>query len=99
MQTHQLEQRGNRVYYVGKSSRTGAPRFAVALAANALALYLAGRIFSGVHIHGWAAYVVGAIALGFANAVFRPLLTILSLPLVIFTLGFFYLLINVATVA
>ncbi len=37
--------------------------------------------------------------LGIANAVLKPLLTILTLPLIILTLGFFYLLINIAMIA
>lgn len=78
-------------------SRIG--RLLLVLAANALALYLAGRLFDGVRIHGTAAYLVGAAALGFANAFLKPVLTILTLPLVLVTLGFFYLVINIAMVA
>lgn len=76
-----------------------AARFALAWAINALALWIANGLFSGVSIHGWAAYVIGAGVLGFANAVLKPVLAILTLPLILFTLGFFYLLINVAMIA
>ena len=76
-----------------------AARLAAALGINALALWIANGLWGGVHIHGWAAYVIGAAALGFANAILKPLLTILTLPLVIFTLGFFLLVINIAMVA
>jgi len=74
-------------------------RLAIAIATNALALWIADRLFAGVSLHGWAAYVIGAAVLGFANAVLKPILTILTLPLVIITLGLFYLLINIAMVA
>ena len=74
-------------------------RLAIAIATNALALWVADRLFDGVSLHGWAAYVVGAAVLGFANAVLKPILTILTLPLVIITLGLFYLLINIAMLA
>jgi len=74
-------------------------RLAVALAVNALALWVANRLFGGVRIHGWAAYLIGAAALGFANGILKPVLTILTLPLVLLTLGLFYLLINIAMVA
>ena len=74
-------------------------RLAVAIAINALALWISDRLFAGVSLHGWAAYIIGAAVLGFANAVLKPVLTILTLPLVIVTLGFFYLLINIAMVA
>lgn len=77
----------------------GIRRIVIAIAINALALWVAGRLFAGVRLHGWEAYVIGAAALGFANAVLRPLLTILTLPLVVVTLGLFYLLINIGMVA
>ena len=74
-------------------------RLAIALGTNALALWASGRLFEGVSIHGGWAYVIGAAALGFANSVLKPVLTILTLPLVILTLGLFYLLINIGMVA
>ena len=74
-------------------------RLAVAWAINAAALWLANDLFGGVRIHGWAAYLIGAAVLGIANTVIKPLLTLLTLPLVILTFGFFYLLINIAMLA
>jgi putative membrane protein len=74
-------------------------RIVIAIAINVLALWIADRLFVGVSLHGWEAYVIGAAALGFANAVLKPVLTILTLPLVVVTLGFFYLLINIGMVA
>ena len=74
-------------------------RLAVALAINALALWIANGLFGGVYIHGWAAYVIGAAVLGFANAVLKPVLALLTLPLILVTFGFFYLLINIGMVA
>jgi putative membrane protein len=76
-----------------------APRLAIAWAINLAALWAANTIWGGVHIHGWAAYLIGSAVLGIANAVLKPLLTILTLPLIIITLGFFYLLINIAMIA
>jgi len=75
------------------------PRFVVTLAINAAALWVANALWDGVRIHGWAAYLIGAAVLGIANAVLKPVLAILTLPLIIVTLGFFYLLINIAMVA
>src|SRR5262249_13929660 len=65
---------------------------------NALALWISNGLFSGVSIHGTAAYVIGALVLAVANAVLKPILAILTLPLIIVTLGFFYLVINIAMV-
>jgi putative membrane protein len=74
-------------------------RLVVALAINAGALWVADALFDGVRIDGFGAYVIGAAVLGLANAVIKPLLAVLTLPLIIVTLGFFYLLINIAMVA
>src|SRR5919201_1258421 len=69
------------------------------LAVNAAALWLANAFWDGVSIHGWAAYLIGAAVLGIANAILKPVLAVLTLPLIIVTLGFFYLVINIAMVA
>ena len=74
-------------------------RILVAWAINAAALWVADVLFDGVSIHGWWAYIIGAGVLGIANAILKPILAILTLPLIVFTLGLFYLLINIAMVA
>ena len=74
-------------------------RLVIAWAINLLALWIANALWDGVSIHGWAAYLIGSAVLGIANAVVKPLLAILTLPLIIVTLGFFYLIINIAMVA
>ena len=74
-------------------------RIALAIGVNALALWVANAIWDSVSIHGFWAYFIGALVLGIANAVIKPILAILTLPLIVFTLGLFYLLINIAMVA
>ena len=74
-------------------------RLVVAWAVNGLGLWIANALFGGLRIHGFAAYAIGAAALGIANTILRPILTILTLPLVILTLGFFLLVINIAMIA
>src|SRR5438874_13019975 len=74
-------------------------RLAIAWAINAAALWVANALWDGVQIHGWAAYLIGAAVLGVANTVIKPVLALLTLPLIIVTLGFFYLVINIAMVA
>ncbi len=76
-----------------------ASRVVVAVAINALALWVANALFGGVRIHGGWAYVIGAAVLGFGNAFLRPVLAILTLPLVIVTFGLFLLVISIAMVA
>ena len=71
-------------------------RLLVALGINVLALWIADALFDGVRIHGAWAYIIGAAVLGIANAILKPILTVLTLPLIILTLGVFYFVINVA---
>jgi putative membrane protein len=74
-------------------------RLVIAWAVNLLALWIANALWDSVSIHGWAAYLIGSAVLGVANAIVKPLLALLTLPLIIVTLGLFYLLINIAMVA
>src|SRR6188472_405446 len=74
-------------------------RLLIAWAVNALALWICDGIFSSVSIHGAWAYIIGAAVLGIANAVIKPILALLTLPLIIVTLGLFLLVINIAMVA
>ena len=74
-------------------------RLAVAWAINAAALWAADALWGSVRIHGWAAFLIGSAVLGVANTVLKPILALLTLPLIIVTLGFAYLAINIAMVA
>jgi putative membrane protein len=76
-----------------------AARLVVSWAINLAALWAADALWDGVRIHGWAAFLIGSAVLGIANAILKPLLTVLTLPLIIITLGFFYLVINIGMVA
>ena len=73
-------------------------RLVLALAINALALWVANVLWDSVDIHGWWAYIIGAAVLGIANAEIKPILAILTFPLIIITLGIFYLFINILMV-
>lgn len=58
-----------------------------------LALLLTAALIPGFELSVWGA-IVGSIFLGVINAVIRPLLIILTLPLNVVTLGLFTLVIN-----
>lgn len=62
----------------------------------ALALVAAARLLDGIAVYGnaWVAYGVMAAILALVNAFLRPLLRVLTCPLVLLTLGFFLLVIN-----
>jgi len=61
---------------------------------TAALLLLVSNLVSGVHVQGWGSALVGAIVLGFVNAVVRPLMVLLTLPFTILTFGLFLLVVN-----
>jgi putative membrane protein len=71
----------------------------LAWAANALSLAAADWIFDSVDIDGWWALLIGAAVLGIANTIVKPIVTLLTLPLVILTLGLALFAINVLMLA
>jgi len=69
--------------------------FLVRVIVNALALgALSYWHFQGIHADTWVAVLIGGLVLGIANAIIKPILVVLSCPLVILTLGLFTLIIN-----
>ena len=64
---------------------------------NALALWVAGELISGIDLAGdfWAILLV-ALIFGLVNTFIKPVLKLLSFPVIILTLGLFTLLINAA---
>lgn len=61
---------------------------------NALGLILIAELFSGIEVNGVYTAIVAAIVLGLLNAIVRPVLLLLTLPITILTLGLFALVIN-----
>jgi putative membrane protein len=61
---------------------------------TALGLWAAAKIVPGVQIDGWGNLLVAALLLGLVNAVIRPVILILTLPLTVLTLGLFILVVN-----
>jgi putative membrane protein len=70
-------------------------RFLVRLLINAAALWVATRIVPGVSYSGDPIYLLlVALVFGVLNALLRPLLALLTCPLLILTLGLFTFVIN-----
>jgi putative membrane protein len=61
---------------------------------TAIALVVADWSLDGVHVGSGLSLAVAALVLGFVNALVRPLLLVLTLPLTVLTLGLFYLVVN-----
>ena len=68
--------------------------FVVHWAVLAAALWFTSRVVPGVSIDSFTTLAIGAAVLGVVNSVVRPVLTLLTLPLTIVTLGAFYLFVN-----
>ena len=60
----------------------------------ALGLAAAAYLVPGVGVASGSALALGALVLGFVNAVVKPVLTLLTLPLTVVTLGLFYFVVN-----
>jgi len=61
---------------------------------NALALLAVAYLYTGVKVDSFTAAMIAALVLGLVNAVLRPILVILTLPVTILTLGLFIFVIN-----
>jgi putative membrane protein len=70
--------------------------FVLRLAAGALGLLLASHFVPGIRIHGFETLILAALLLGIVNAIVRPVVIFLTLPLTLATLGLFLLVINAA---
>lgn len=68
--------------------------FFLRLLVNAGAMYILAQLNLGFHISNLGAALIGAIVLGVCNALVRPILFVLTLPLTILTLGLFTFVIN-----
>jgi putative membrane protein len=63
---------------------------------NIVALLVIDWLFDSVEIGRWGSILLGAAVLGIANAILKPILTILTFPLIVLTLGLFYFVLNIA---
>ena len=75
-------------------SETSMYRFLVHWLTTAIALGVTGWILPGVNINSLATLFIAALVLGFVNAVIKPILVFLTLPITFMTLGVFYFVIN-----
>ncbi|HET6371420.1 MAG TPA: phage holin family protein [Nitrospiria bacterium] len=61
---------------------------------NALGLFLISYVIRGIEVDGFLPALIAAALLGLINAVLRPLIILITLPINILTLGLFTFLIN-----
>ncbi|MBI4587779.1 MAG: phage holin family protein [Candidatus Rokubacteria bacterium] len=68
--------------------------FLVRVLVNALAIFLAAAVVPGIEIRGVLSALGAGLVLGLVNAVVRPILLVLTLPLTLMTLGLFLFVLN-----
>ena len=68
--------------------------FLLRVLANALAIFFAAAIVPGIEIRGVLSALGAGLVLGLVNAVVRPVLLVLTLPLTLVTLGLFLFVLN-----
>jgi putative membrane protein len=69
-------------------------KFLVQLIVSAIAVIVTSLFIPGVHIDSPVTAIIVAAVLAFLNSIVKPLLVLLTIPITIFTLGFFLLIIN-----
>jgi putative membrane protein len=66
----------------------------IRIAVNALAIVVASKIIPGIEINGAVSALIAGLVLGVVNAIVRPVLLFLTLPLTLLTLGLFLFVLN-----
>ena len=69
-------------------------KFLISLLLNGLTVFAASAILAGVYIEGFVTAIIVALLLTIVNGFIRPIITFLTLPVTILTLGLFLLVIN-----
>lgn len=72
--------------------------FLIKILATAVAVYLAAYFLPGVEVSGVQTTVIVALVLAVLNAIVKPILVILTIPITVITLGLFLLVINIIIV-
>ncbi len=69
-------------------------QFIVHILVTSVLLFLIGRMIEGIDVRDGKAALFGALALGLANALVRPVVVFLTLPVTVVTLGLFLFVVN-----
>ena len=68
--------------------------FVLRVLINAGTIALAAYVVDGIHLTGWGPALLAGFVLGLINALVRPVLVVLTLPITLLTLGLFLLVLN-----
>jgi putative membrane protein len=73
------------------------PRFIITWLITALSLLITAYFIPGFHVRSFMAAIIAAAVIGLVNAIVRPVLSLLTLPITILTLGLFAFVVNALT--
>lgn len=73
-------------------------RLLISLLLNGFLVYLTALLLNGVYVKSFLLAILVGLVLGLINITIRPIITLLTLPITILTLGLFLLVINAAMV-
>lgn len=68
--------------------------FLLRLLINGIVFYCLPYFVQGIHVNNFLAAIIAALIFGIVNAIIRPIVLLLSLPLTIITLGLFVIVVN-----
>ncbi len=68
--------------------------FIIRLLITAISAFILSKVLTGVHFDTFGSTIIFAVVLGLLNLIVKPILSILSLPVTIITLGLFSFVIN-----
>jgi putative membrane protein len=74
-------------------------RFLLRLLLNGVAVFLAAQLIPGIGVASPGAALAAGIVLGLVNAIIRPVLILLTLPVTLLTLGLFIFVVNAICLA
>ncbi|WP_100374010.1 phage holin family protein [Bacillus sp. FJAT-45037] len=72
-------------------------RWIIGLVLNALVLLLIAYVFDGFELSGFGAAIIASLLLSVVNAIVKPILVVLTLPITILTLGLFLFVVSALT--
>ncbi len=73
-------------------------KFITRLFISAITVFVLSKILSGIHVDNFVTAIIFALSLACLNAIVKPILILLTLPVTLVTLGLFLFVINAALI-
>ena len=74
------------------------PQFLLTWLVAAVSLVITAQVVPGFNVDTFTAAAIAAVVLGLINAIVKPILVLMTLPLTILTLGLFLLVVNAISI-